>query len=165
MDSFFRPGSFPCAIYCRTRDKTDEHNTSGRAFIETLWRHYATFLDPDVVQRATLNMPAVFWELYVAQALHSSGINLQPQARTKQNKKGPDLFAINPDVWIEAVMPEMGDGPDAMQLEKLGVAYEVPVRGGSWNTYSLSVRASYRVRFGPTYRCSNIGFRCGGELS
>jgi len=127
MDSFFRLGSFPCPIYCRTRDKTDEHNTSGRAFIETLWRDYATFLDPDVLQRATLNMPAVFWELYVAQALHSSGINLQSQARTKQNKKGPDLFAINPDVWIEAVMPEMGYGPDAMQLEKLGVAYEVPV--------------------------------------
>jgi len=39
------------------------------------------------------------------------------------------------------------------------------VRGGSWNTYSLSVRASYRVRFGPTYRYSNIGFRCVGELS
>jgi hypothetical protein len=83
MDSFFRPGSFPCPIYCRTRDKTDEYNTSGRAFIETLWRDYATFLDPDVLQRATLNMPAVFWELYVAQALHSSGINLQSQARTR----------------------------------------------------------------------------------
>jgi hypothetical protein len=127
MERFFRPGDFPCPIYCRTRDKTDEHNSSGRAFMETLWRDYGIFLDPDVLQRATLNLPAVFWELYVAQTLHSSGINLQPQARTKQNKKGPDFFAANPDVWIEAVMPEMGNGADAVPVQELGVAYEVPV--------------------------------------
>jgi hypothetical protein len=127
VDTFFTAGDFACPIYCRTRDKTDKSNTRGREFMETLWRDCAAFLDPDILQRATLNMPTVFWELYVAYALKMSGISLQPQARTKQNKKGPDLFATSPDVWIEAVMPELGTGPDAMEHQELGVAYDTPV--------------------------------------
>jgi hypothetical protein len=72
-------------------------------------------------------MPTVFWELYLAHGLNSSGISLQPQARTKQNQKGPDLFAANPDVWIEAVMPGLGTGPDAMEYPSMGVVYDTPV--------------------------------------
>ncbi len=68
--------------------------------MEALWHDCAAFVDPDTLQRATLSMPAVFWELYLAHALKSSGISLQPQARTKRNQEGPDLFAANPDVWI-----------------------------------------------------------------
>jgi len=101
VEIFFKPGDFPCHIYCRTRDKTDEYNTRGREFIEALWRECAAYLDPDTLQRATLSMPTVFWELYLAHTLNSSGISVQRQARTRQNQKGPDLFAANPDVWIE----------------------------------------------------------------
>ena len=121
MEPFFKPGNFPCCIYRRTRDETDEYNTRGREFIEALWQECAAFLDPDALKRAADYMPPVFWELYLAHTLKSSGVSLQPMARTKQNKKGPDLFATNPDVWIEAIMPELGKGPDAM---------EYPPRGG-----------------------------------
>ena len=137
--TFFRPGNFPCPIYCRTRDKTDQDNTRGREFMEALWRDCAAFLDPDTLQRATQSMPTVFWELYLAYTLNSSGISLQPQARTKQNQKGPDLFAANPDVWIEAIMPGLGTGPDAMEYPPMGEAYNTPVdsfilrlRGALW---------------------------------
>lgn len=140
-NSFFIPGNFSCPIYCRTRDKTDEHNIRGREFLETLWRDYAAFLDPDALQRATQNLPTVFWELYVAHALHNSGISLQPQARTKQNKKGPDLFAADPDIWIEAVMPDMGIGPDAMEYQELGTAYKVPV-----DPFILRVRSAFETK-------------------
>ncbi len=72
-------------------------------------------------------MPSVFWELYLAHTLKSSGISLQPQTRTKQNQKGPDLFAANPDVWIEAVMARIGTGQDAMEYPLMGAAYDTPV--------------------------------------
>jgi hypothetical protein len=127
MGTFFKPGNFPCPIYCRTRDETDKYNTLGREFMEGLWRDCGTFLDPDTLQRATQSMPTVFWELYLAHTLNSSGISLQPQARTKQNQKGPDLFAANPDVWIEAIMPGLGTGPDAMEYPPMGEAYDIPV--------------------------------------
>jgi hypothetical protein len=127
VDSFFRPGDFPCAIYCRTRDKTDKHNTKGHEFMEAIWQECGEFLDPDTPQRATVSMPAVFWELYLAHALKSAGISLQPQARTKKNQKGPDLFADKPDVWIEAILPELGTGPDAMEYPPMGIGDDVPV--------------------------------------
>jgi hypothetical protein len=128
MAGFFKPGEFPCAIYCRTRDKTDKFNTRGRDFMEAMWLDCAELVDPDILQRATVYMPPVFWELYLAHTLKRAGISLQPQPRTKRNKRGPDLFATNPDVWIEAVMAEMGTGPDAVEYPPMGVAYDVPVR-------------------------------------
>ncbi len=38
------------------------------------------------------------------------------------------------------------------------------VRGGSWVDNTRLVRASYRNRFGPTDRDSDLGFRCVGEF-
>lgn len=141
MGTFFRPGDFPCPIYCRTRDKTDEYNTRGRDFIEALWRDYAAFLDPNTLQRATQCMPTVFWELYLAHTLNSSGIFLQPQARTKKNQKGPDLFAAQPDVWIEAIMPGRGTGPDAMEYPQMGVVYDAPV-----DSFILRLRSAFETK-------------------
>ena len=141
VDSFFRPGDFACAIYCRTRDKMDRHNTKGREFMEAIWQECGGFLDPDTPKRATLSMPAVFWELYLAHVLKSAGISLQPQARSKKNQKGPDLFADKPDVWIEAVLPELGTGPDAMEYPPMGIASDVPVR-----SFILRLRSAFETK-------------------
>jgi hypothetical protein len=143
LGTFFKPGDFPCAIYCRTRDKTDKYDTLGREFMEALWRDYAEFLDPDALQRATQSMPTVFWELYLAHTLKSSGISLQPQARTKRKQKGPDLFAANPDVWIEAIMPDLGTGPDAMVHPPMGEAYDAPV-----DPFILRLRGAFETKAG-----------------
>ena len=141
MDSFFRAGNFACAIYCRTRDKTDKHNTKGREFMEAIWQECRGFLDPDTPNRATVSMPGVFWELYLAHALMNAGISLQPQARTKKNQKGPDLFADKPEVWIEAVLPEPGTGPDAMEYPPMGIASDVPVR-----SFILRLRGAFETK-------------------
>ena len=141
MGTFFKPGNFQCPIYCRTRDKTDKNNTLGREFIEALWRDCAAFVDPNTLQRATQHMPTVFWELYLAHTLKHSGISIQPQARTKKNRKGPDLFATNPDVWIEAVMPGLGTGPDAMEYPPMGVAYDIPVE-----SFILRLRSAFETK-------------------
>jgi hypothetical protein len=119
----------------------DEPNTRGREFMEALWRDCSTFLDPDTLQRATLSMPTVFWELYLAHTLISTGISLQPQARTKKNQKGPDLFAAQPDVWIEAVMPGRGTGPDAMEYPPMGVVYDAPV-----DSFILRLRSAFETK-------------------
>jgi hypothetical protein len=111
--------------------------------MEAMWHECEEFLDPGTLQRATLSMPTVFWELYLAHTLKSSGISLQPQARTKQNQKGPDLFAANPDVWIEAVMPERGDGPDAMDLPPMGKVYDAPM-----DSFILRLRSAFETKAG-----------------
>jgi len=109
--------------------------------MEALWRDYAAFLDPNTLQRATQCMPAVFWELYLAHTLNSSGIFLQPQARTKKKQKGPDLFAARPDVWIEAIMPACGTGPDAMEDPPMGVVCDVPV-----DSFILRLRSAFETK-------------------
>lgn len=109
--------------------------------METIWRECGEFLDPDTLKRATVSMPAVFWELYLAHVLKSAGIPLQPQARTKTNQKGPDLFAVKPDVWIEAILPELGTGPDAMKYPPMGVVYDVPV-----DSFILRLRGAFETK-------------------
>ena len=109
--------------------------------MEAIWQECGGFLDPDTPKRATLSMPAVFWELYLAHALKSAGISLQTQARTKKNQKGPDLFADKPDVWIEAVLPELGTGPDAMEYPPMGIAYDVPVK-----SFILRLRGAFEAK-------------------
>ncbi len=43
-------------------------------------------------------------------------------------------------------------------------AKERVLRGASWYIVPGSVRVSYRSRVGPSYRSSDIGFRCAGEF-
>jgi hypothetical protein len=109
--------------------------------MEALWDDCGAFLDPDTLQRATVSMPTVFWELYLAHTLKASGISLQPQARTKTNQKGPDLFAANPDVWIEAIMPGRGEGPDKVEYPPMGVAYDTPV-----DSFILRLRSAFETK-------------------
>lgn len=109
--------------------------------MEMLWRECGEFLDPDTLTRATVSMPAVFWELYLAHALKAAGVSLQRQPRTKKHREGPDLFASEPDVWIEAVQPELGAGPDAMEYPPMGVAYDVPV-----DSFILRLRSAFEAK-------------------
>ncbi len=45
-----------------------------------------------------------------------------------------------------------------------GAGTQRVLRGGSWIYDPQDVRVSYRYRVGPTYRGSDIGFRCAGEF-
>jgi len=40
-----------------------------------------------------------------------------------RNNKGPDLFAEDPGVWLEAVVVRCGTGPDALQYPEMMKAY------------------------------------------
>lgn len=127
MPSFFGPGSAQCPMYLRTRDSPDEPHVSGRAFLEQLWQDCGRFLDPDSRRRAMHGLPSVFWELYLAHALKSCVVRLVVQRRSKQRQRGPDLLAQRPEVWIEAVVPTPGTGPDALSTTKKSGATDVPI--------------------------------------
>ena len=113
---FFQTGGVAESIYARVRDGIKEHELPGRAFIEELWASAAPFLDPDLAARAPSNgLVPSFWELYLAHVLKQQGIRVVPRNERSPRRKGPDLFAQSPSVWIEAVAATPGIGPHALQ--------------------------------------------------
>jgi hypothetical protein len=114
-------------MYSRTRDLPDKHHTKGRKFLEQLWQECGRFLDANAPHHAMVDMPPVFWELYLAHALRRSGINVVEQNRRKKSQRGPDLCAVDTEVWIEAVVANPGTGGDALQAPPRGVTYSIPV--------------------------------------
>lgn len=114
-------------MYLRTRDSQEEPHISGRAFLEQLWQDAGRFLDLNSRVRAKHGLPSVFWELYLAHVLQCRGIRLVVQSRTKKRQRGPDLFAEGPRVWIEAVVPTSGSGPDALSTKSRPGATDVPI--------------------------------------
>lgn len=125
IGSFFQPGAAPDAIYCRMRDGLQDQHIKGREYLERIWLECAQYVDPDSVERATRDLASVFWELHLAYALRRAGKDLLPRNRLGyKNNKGPDLFAEDPGVWLEAVVVRSGTGPDAIQQPEIGKGYD-----------------------------------------
>jgi hypothetical protein len=53
--------------------------------------------------------------MYVAHALKSGGVKLVPRVSRTPQRKGPDLFATVPDVWIEVAAATPGTGADKLE--------------------------------------------------
>ena len=126
MTSFFRAGDVADPIYQKLRDGTDEPHEDGRGYLERIWQECAPFVDPDAPDKATHDLASVFWELHLAHALRFAGKDLVPRNRLGyKNNKGPDLFAAEPDVWLEAVVVRPGTGADALDTElEFGKVYD-----------------------------------------
>src|SRR5712692_1497671 len=98
-----------------------------RGFVERMWEACGQFIDSDAPERARQEFNPVWWELYLAYCLHNAGISLVARAdRIHQGPGRPDLLTENPRVWIEAVMPKSGDGPDALVEPPPGKVFRVP---------------------------------------
>ena len=126
MPPFFAPGPASDQHYVNLRDGHAPIVAEARAFVEELWAAYAQYLDPDVAERARGAYLSSFWELYLVHVLHSRGIALFPRLRRTPARQGPDLLAEHPRIWIEAVAPGPGEGPDAVPPLSPGVAFRVP---------------------------------------
>jgi hypothetical protein len=125
MSSFFQPGGTADPIYRRTRDGPEDHHIKGREYLERIWVESCQYIDPDSRERATRDLPSVFWELQLAYALKCAGKGLLPRDRLGyKSNKGPDLFVEDPGVWVEAVVVRSGTGPDALQQAEIGEAYD-----------------------------------------
>jgi len=114
-DSFFLAGTASDPWYERIRDKVDNMERVAREFIESLWREYATYAPPDFRAAARNDLFAHFWEMYVACTLLRRNKALVPRHTAASGAPGPDLqIARTPPIWVEAVAPTLGTGPDAV---------------------------------------------------
>ncbi len=126
MNQFFQHREARDPIYTRTRDSNESHLVDARRFIEHIWQECGQFVDVNAAERASQALAPVFWELYLAYSLKSAGIELVPRTGRIPAREGPDLRARQPEVWLEAVAPTCGEGPDALRPPTPGEAFKVP---------------------------------------
>jgi hypothetical protein len=83
-----------------------------RRFIESLWERYEPYADRQFRTEIKFNFHRRYWEMYLACSLMECELELMP----RDKEKGPDLcLQLNKSrVWIEAVAPSGGQGPDAI---------------------------------------------------
>ena len=106
------------------RDGLEDHHIRGREYLNHIWQEAGLYLDPDSAEKATRDLVSVFWELQLAYAVKSAGKSLLQREHLKyRNNKGPDLFAAEPGVWLEAVVVRCGTGPDALQYPEMMKGY------------------------------------------
>lgn len=128
MREFFQnPDVADDPIYRRLGTACASPLLEARSFIERTWAACGQFLDSDALKRATQEFYPVWWELYLAYCLHAVGVSLAARTdRIYRGKGRPDLFTDNPRLWIEAVMPTPGDGPDRLSEPQPGEVFAVP---------------------------------------
>lgn len=114
-------------LYRSVREASNSHTLKAWLFFEKIQSAYGQFLGSDPRDRAPEAFFPVWWELYLAFALDNAHIPLLARAVRSHPAKGPDLLAENPRVWVEAVMPERGSGPDELREPRDGHAFTVPV--------------------------------------
>lgn len=97
-----------------------------RDFIEVLYARNHAFVGSDIRFNARKQLEPCFWELYLADALRMHRVALVPRAH-RGGAAGPDFFTSTPRIWIEAVAPGPGNGPDRVpSFDCDKVAREVP---------------------------------------
>jgi hypothetical protein len=94
-----------------------------KQYVEQLWRTYAPYADRNFREDARKHFLQRYWEMYLTVSL--IGSNLTP---VKAADEGPEFF-IEIDgrrVWVEAIAPTGGQGPDKVSEFPLGEAFNVP---------------------------------------
>jgi hypothetical protein len=106
--SLFQPGA-ASPPYEAVRDAG--HLSDVKAFIEQIWAEFRPPGDLNFLEDAKVHFHERTWELYVWYVLKSHGLNPQ-----KTGRVGPDFFFTHKDktVWVEAIAPGIGYGPDAV---------------------------------------------------
>src|SRR5579884_2002731 len=130
MNGFFQSeGVGGDQLYERIRSADNPYLRKARRLTERMWAHCRQFIDANARERAKSDdFYAVWWELFLAYSLSCAGTVLVPAvSRVGAGRGRPDLLTASPRIWIEAVMPQPGTGPDALiQLPSFEV-YSVPV--------------------------------------
>lgn len=95
-----------------------------KRYVERLWRIYAPYADRHFREDARKHFLQRYWEMYLAVALMDAGFT-----PVKPADKGPEFF-IEIDsrrVWVEAIAPSGGQGPDKVSELPLEEAFKVPM--------------------------------------
>lgn len=95
-------------------------------YVESLWHAYAPHADPHFRSDAVTHFQERFWEMYLGATFLAHGFSIDRGGNT-----GPEFFLSSTPrkVWIEAIAPGPGDGPDAVPPPQYGapIAQRVPV--------------------------------------
>ena len=107
--AFFRDGEATDIEYIRTR--SDANRYHARELIESLWPIYQIYADPHFLEEARHNFRQRFWEMYLTCALLQHKFELH-----RIGCSGPEYYFICNDrrVWVEAIAPGPGEGPDRL---------------------------------------------------
>jgi len=121
QQSFFLPGDVCDPGYLNIRRVPFVR--PAKRYVERLWRVYAPYADRHFREDARKHFLQRYWEMYLAVALKDAGFT-----PVKLTDKGPEFF-IEIDgrrVWVEAIAPGGGQGPDKVSEFPLEEAFNVP---------------------------------------
>lgn len=125
--SFFLPTKNGCLAYKNVRDKPDLcgfKNYGLKNYVESLWEIYRPHADRNFRSDACNHFQSRFWEMYLGVTFIEHGFKICNDKST-----GPEFYLENGDrrIWIEAVAPGAGGGPDAVPAQETGVAGDAPI--------------------------------------
>ena len=120
-ESFFGLGPARDRNYVEIRDNPDLG--FARRFVEELWAKYRPLSDRHFLADSSNHFLQRFWEMYLAITLKEHGL-----APIKVRDEGPEFYFLlgEKKVWIEAVAPGPGTGPDAVPHPPLRRVFRVP---------------------------------------
>ena len=95
-----------------------------RERIEGFWKVYRLYADENFLEQIKFDFIARCWEMYITCVFLEQGFTVIP----KQSSHGPDIQIEmeNRSMWVEAVSPKKGTGPDAVPDFQYGVFGNVP---------------------------------------
>jgi hypothetical protein len=119
--SFFLPGT-DCGLgYLNVR--RSRFLRPAKLYVEHLWQTYAPYADQHFRQDARKHFLQRYWEMYLTVALIDAGFT-----PTKLADEGPEFFIEleGRRVWVKAIAPGGGEGPDKVPEFPPGTAFNVP---------------------------------------
>ena len=121
MSSFFLPGETTDQAYVNVRESPNL--AEAKRFVESLWPRFQPLADSNFQTDAKNHFLQRFWEMYLACSLMERGLELH-----KVDDAGLEYYFNEGGrrVWLEAVAPSPGKGPDRVPEIVYGEAYTVP---------------------------------------
>ena len=120
-EGFFIQGEGSDLGYLNVRDKL--HHEGTRKFVDSLWAKYEPLADSHFREDAKNHFLQRFWEMYVAVTFMERGLKLFPSGG-----EGPEFYfeLSQRRIFVEAIAPGPGTGPDQVPEPQYGVATDTP---------------------------------------
>lgn len=110
-----------------------------RRLFEWLWSEYKPYADDDFLKQHKFSFHQRSWEMYLGNIFLRRGFRLQ-----KAIRNAPDICLLTPrgKLWIEAIAPGHGTGPDRVPEMLMGVGQSV-----DFEKISMRVSSALKEKF------------------
>jgi hypothetical protein len=108
MSSLFEQPGQKGSKYDKLRTSDHPQAVKIRAWVDTLWKDYERFADPEFKIEYRNQIDSRYWEMYLTSVFLGRGLEVEC------HKPGPDILIIQDArrIWVEAVAPTQG-APDS----------------------------------------------------